>query len=206
MTLPLVIIGAGGHARVLIDALQRAGRTIVGVVDPKLPAGAAGPFGLSVLGGDDALSAYRPDQVALVNGIGGTGVTEPRHAVYRRFHQRGFQFATVIHPSAVISPFAELGEGVQVMAGCVIQCGAVIGANTIVNTRASIDHDCHIGESVHIAPGVTLSGSVRVGDGAHIGTGVAVIQGISIGRGSLVAAGAVVYRDLPDGDRLVKAG
>jgi UDP-perosamine 4-acetyltransferase len=206
VTLPLIVIGAGGHARVLIDALQASKRSILGVVDPKLPAGSKGPHDLPVLGGDDALDAYRPDQVELVNGIGGTGVTDPRHAVFRRLRQRGFGFATVIHPSAVISRSAELGEGVQVMAGCVIQCGAVIGANTIVNTRASIDHDCHIGESVHIAPGVTLSGSVRVGDGAHIGTGVAVIQGISIGRGSLVEAGAVVFRDLLDGDRLIKAG
>jgi sugar O-acyltransferase (sialic acid O-acetyltransferase NeuD family) len=204
MTLPVVIVGAGGHARVLIDALRIAGRQILGVVDPKLLVG-AGPFGLKVLGGDDAIDQYRPDQIELVNGVGGIGSTERRHDVYRRFSARGFRFADVVHRSAVVSEFSELGEGVHVMAGCVIQCGTAIGANTIVNTRASVDHDCKIGQSVHIAPGATLSGAVTVGDGTHIGTGACVIQGISIGRDCLVAAGAVVYRDLADGKRLVKA-
>jgi sugar O-acyltransferase (sialic acid O-acetyltransferase NeuD family) len=203
--LPVVILGAGGHARVLIDALQAAGRPILGVVDPKTSAQARGPFGVPMLGGDDAVARFQREQVLLVNGIGGVGSTELRHAIYRRFVQRGFHFATVVHPSAVVSKFSELGDGVQVMAGCVIQCGTVIGANSIVNTCASVDHDCRIGESVHIAPGARLSGLVSVGDGAHVGTGAAVIQGVSIGRNSLVAAGAVVYRDLPDGDRLIQA-
>ena len=203
MTLPVVVIGAGGHGRVLIDALRNNGREILGVVDPKLAAGDA-PFGLRVLGGDDTIEKYRPEHIELVNGVGGTGATERRHDVYTRFRTRGFRFANVVHRSAAVSELAKLGEGAQVMAGCVIQCGAFLGANSIMNTCASIDHDCKIGESVHIAPGVTLSGSVTVGDGSHIGTGACVIQGIVIGRNCVVAAGAVVYRDLGDGKRLIK--
>ncbi len=204
MSLPLIVIGAGGHARVLIDALRAARRDILGVVDPKMASG-AGPFGLKVLGGDEAIGQHQPAHVHLVNGIGGIGSTGPRDEVFRRFKARGYTFATVVHPSAVVSEFAALQEGAQVMAGCVVQCGATIGANSIVNTRASVDHDCKIGQSVHIAPGVTLSGTVIVGDGSHIGTGACVIQGIRIGRDCLVAAGAVVYRDLADGKRLLKA-
>lgn len=204
MTLPIVIIGGGGHARVLIDALRIARRQILGIVDPKL-AVADAPFGLQVLGGDDAIEKYRPDQIELVNGVGGTDSTQHRRDIYRRFKARGFRFAEVIHRSAVVSELAKFAEGVQVMAGCVIQCGTIIGANTIVNTRASIDHDCSIGQSVHIAPGVTLSGSVTIGDGSHIGTGACVIQGMTIGRDCLVAAGAVIYRDLAHGKRLLKA-
>jgi sugar O-acyltransferase (sialic acid O-acetyltransferase NeuD family) len=204
MTMPVIIVGAGGHARVLVDALRTAGRPILGVVDPKLTTDAAGPLGLKVLGGDEALGQYCADKIELVNGIGGTGSTERRHDVFAQFCARGFRFSSVVHRSAVVSEFAELGQGVQVMAGCVIQCGAIIGANTIINTNASIDHDCKIGQSVHVAPGVTLSGAATIGDRSHIGTGACVIQGIKIGQRCLVAAGAVVYRDLADGQRLVK--
>jgi UDP-perosamine 4-acetyltransferase len=204
MTRPLVVLGGGGHARVVIDALQAGNRQILGVVDPKLSLGGAGPLGVAVLGGDEALERYPPGEVLLVNGIGGIGSTERRNALYERFRALAYQFACIVHPSAIVSRHAKLGEGVHVMAGCVVQCGVAIGANTIVNTRASVDHDCVIGRSVHIAPGVTLSGSVTVGNESHIGTGAAVIQGITVGRNCLIAAGAVVHRDLADGERLIK--
>ena len=200
----LIIIGAGGHARVLIDTLQLTGKSILGVVDKGHAAHSTGPSGLAILGDDEAVDRFAPDAVLLVNGVGTVKTTAQRDAIYRRFLAKGFHFATVVHPSAVISNSATLGEGVQVMAGCVIQAGASIGANSLINTRASIDHDCRIGETVHIAPGATLSGTVTVGDETHIGTGAVVIQGITIGRHCLVAAGAVVYRDLPDGAQHIK--
>jgi sugar O-acyltransferase (sialic acid O-acetyltransferase NeuD family) len=203
MTMPVVIIGAGGHARVLLDALQLSARTVLGFIDPAFAKGAPGPGGLPVLGGDEVLKDFSTSQVQLVNGIGSVGSTTARDVVYRGGKKAGFSFAHVVHPSAVVSASAKLGEGVQIMAGCVIQTGAEIGADSIINTRASIDHDCTIGESVHIAPGVTLSGNVKVGDRAHIGTGAVIIQNISIGADSLVAAGAVVYRDLPAKSRLI---
>jgi UDP-perosamine 4-acetyltransferase len=204
VTLPLIVLGAGGHSRVLLDALQLIGSTILGVVDPALKAGESGPLGYAVLGGDDVLERYRPDEVRLVNGIGSIGPTTRRDEIYRRNLAKGFGFASVVHPSAVISTSAVLAEGVQIMAGCVVQTGASIGANTIVNTRASVDHDCRIGETVHVAPGVTLSGTVTVGDRTHIGTGATVIQGITIGPDSVIAAGAAVYRDLPACSRFVR--
>ena len=203
MTATVIIIGAGGHARVLLDALQLSGCKVLGFVDPAFTKGAQGPGGLPVLGGDEVLKDYSMSAVQLVNGIGSIGPTMLRGAVYRRGKEAGFSFARVVHPAAVVSASATLGEGVQIMAGCIVQSGAEIGANSIVNTRASVDHDCKIGETVHIAPGVTLSGNVRVGDRAHIGTGAVVIQGISIGADSLVAAGAVVYRDVPEAGRLI---
>jgi sugar O-acyltransferase (sialic acid O-acetyltransferase NeuD family) len=199
----VIIIGASGHARVLLDALQLSGCKVLGFVDPAFSKGALGPGGLPVLGGDDALRGFSTSEVQLVNGVGSIGPTTSRGAVYRRGKEHGFSFATVVHGSAVVSASAILGEGVQIMAGCVVQCGAAIGANSIINTRASVDHDCKIGETVHIAPGATLSGNVRVGDRTHIGTGAVVIQGISIGADSLVAAGAVVYRDIATAGRLI---
>lgn len=203
MTRPLLILGAGGHARVLLDAIQLQGRRIVGFLDPAIPEGSVGPGGLPILGGDEALARFSPTDVELVNGIGSVKVASAREMIYRRAKAAGFDFADVVHPSAIVCRDVVCGEGVQIMAGSIVQCGALIGANTIVNTRASIDHDCRIGESVHLAPGVTLSGNVQIGDRAHIGTGAVVIQGISVGADCLVAAGAVVYRDLAAGQRFI---
>jgi sugar O-acyltransferase (sialic acid O-acetyltransferase NeuD family) len=203
MTLPVIILGAGGHARVLLDALRRSSRMIIGFVDPGLIKGSEGPGGLSVLGGDEALRDFAASDVQLVNGVGSIGATTQRHMVWRRGKDAGFSFAQVVHPSAIVSDTAGIGEGAQIMAGCVVQPGAQIGPNSIINTRASVDHDCLIGETVHLAPGVTLSGNVRIGARSHIGTGAVVIQGISIGADSLVAAGAVVYRDIPEAGRLI---
>jgi UDP-perosamine 4-acetyltransferase len=203
-TLPVLVLGGGGHARVLLDAMRASGRTIIGIADPALAPAARGPGGVPVLGGDEVLDALRPDGILLVNGVGSVGSMAARAAVYRRGLDRGFRFATVVHSSAIVSPSARLGDGVQLMAGAIIQCDAAIGANSIVNTGACIDHDCRIGESVHIAPGATLSGLVTIGDRTHIGTAAAVIQGVSIGRDCLVAAGCVVTRDLPDNGRLIE--
>jgi len=202
--LPVVVLGGGGHARVLIEAMRANGRTIMGIADPALVPVARGPGGVGVLGGDEVLDKLEASDVLLVNGIGSVGSMAARDAIFRRVRERGFRFATVIHASAVVSPSVQLGEGVQLMAGAIIQCDAAIGANSIVNTGARIDHDCRIGESVHIAPGVTLSGSVTVGDRTHIGTAAAVIQGISIGCDCLVGAGAVVHRNLRDNSQLVR--
>jgi UDP-perosamine 4-acetyltransferase len=184
--LPLVMVGAGGHARVLIDALAGVGRTVLAALDD-----------------DAAIARYRPGDVELINGIGSVKTMALRHAIYERFRERGYRFACVIHLDAIVSESAVLGEGAQVLAGAVIGPGVTIDKNSIINTRASVDHDCRIGASVHIAPGATLCGYVRVGERTHIGTGAVVIQGITIGRGCLVAAGAVVHRDLAGGEQLI---
>lgn len=204
MNRPLVMVGGGGHARVLIDALRQSNAVaIVGIVDPSLPAGSSVASGIVVLGGDEALERFQPADVLLVNAIGSVGSMRNRDAVYRRLSSAGFRFAPVVHPSAVISPSADLAGDIQAMAGCIVQCGASIGCNSIVNTKASVDHDCRLGETVHIAPGVTLSGAVTVGSATHIGTGACVIQGISIGSDCVVAAGSIVVRNVPDGSRLI---
>lgn len=202
---PVIVIGGGGHARVLIDALRLRGRRILGICDPRLPVG-QGLLGIEVLGGDEALARFPASEIELANGVGTTGETTVRDGLYRRFASAGFDFVRIVHPSAVIAGDAELGTGVQVMAGAVIQSGSRIGANSIVNTRASVDHDCRIGESVHLAPGVTLSGVVAIGDGTHVGTGACVIQGIAIGRNCLVRAGAVVTSNIRDGGRVPPRG
>lgn len=191
----LVIVGAGGHGKVLADALMAGGKVVTGFVDtdPTLHGGHV--FGIRVLGGDDALEAGWH----LVNGIGSVGSTQARRRIDRLFAGRGFQFQTVVHPGAILAREVFLGEGCQILAGAVLQPDVVLGRAVIVNTKASVDHDCHLADFVHVAPGATLSGGVQVGEGSHIGTGAVVIEGIRIGAGCVVAAGAVVVEDVPDG-------
>jgi|SRR5215469_384100 len=194
----LIIVGAGGHAKVLIATLRACREPIVGILDRDSKNEATSILSVRVIGNDDTILQHRPSDVLLVNGIGAVSSLAHRSDVFRKFHALGYHFQTVIHPSAVCSEQVSLGEGVQVMAGAVIQPGTVVGDNTILNTMMSIDHDCTIGSHVHIAPGATLSGGVSVGEGTHIGTGAVVIQNVSIGGNCLIAAGAVVVHDVPD--------
>lgn len=205
MTRPIIVIGGGGHARVVIDTLRAAGYDILGVVDPRSDVATLLPKGIRLLGQD--LRATQPDQIQLVLGVGSVdvGAKNPRPRIFAEAKAAGFAFVNLRHPSATVAADAALGEGSQLMAGSVLQPGVSLGVNCIVNTRASIDHDCRIGDHVHIAPGATLSGGVSVGDGSHIGTGAVVVQNIRIGAGAMIAAGAVITRDVLPGAR-VKPG
>lgn len=196
---PVIVIGAGGHAKVLIAALKRLGVRILGATDADAAKHGQTILDVPVLGGDEILAAHGLATVLLVNGLGTVDRTEARRAIHERLTARGFRFATVVDPLAHIAGPVEIGEGAQVLAGAVVQPGARLGVNCIVNTRAAIDHDCIIGAHAHIAPGATLSGSVRVGEGAHVGTGASVIHNVRIGAGAVVGAGAAVIRDIPDG-------
>jgi sugar O-acyltransferase (sialic acid O-acetyltransferase NeuD family) len=195
LDLPLIVVGGGGHAKVLVSTLLRQGRRVLGFVDPNpsLPP----LLGVPHLGDDSAVFLHAPDHVRLVNGVGSIGSTVLHRTVYEKFRERQYIFDSVIHPSAIIAPEVHVEDGVQVMAGVVVQPGSRLGANVIINTGACVDHDCSINAHTHIAPGVTLSGNVHIGEGAHIGTGANIIQGIKVGAASLVRAGAVVTADVP---------
>jgi UDP-perosamine 4-acetyltransferase len=201
LELPVIVIGGGGHAKVLVSTLLLCGRSILGFVD--LNPTAPPLLGIKCFGSDAAVSLHVPSDVQLVNGVGSTGSTARRQDVYERFTREGYCFATVKHPSAIIAPEAQIEDGVQVMAGAVVQAGCRLGANVIVNTGAQVDHDCIIGSHAHVAPGVTICGAVDVGAGAHIGAGATLIQGIRIGAGSVVGAGALVIRDVPQGAKVI---
>lgn len=199
MSPPVIVLGGGGHARVLIDALRGKAVPIRGIVEADPARHGQMLLDVPIIGGDDAVLQMSPDSVRLVNGIGTVRVAAARRRIYESFRAHGYRFACVIHASAIVAPDAALGEGAQVMAGAVLQTGCRIGENAIINTRAAVDHDCRIGDHVHVSPGATLCGNVEVGEGSHIGAGATVIQGIRIGSGCMVAAGAVVTRNLPDG-------
>jgi sugar O-acyltransferase (sialic acid O-acetyltransferase NeuD family) len=189
---PVVVVGAGGHARVLVDALAGIGATVLGCVAPAAPAWT----GAAWLGDDEWLLSRGPSGILLVNAVGSVKSVSARGGVFERFSKNGFLFATVVHRAAIVAADVVLGEGTQVMAGAIVQTGARLGRDVLVNTGAQLDHDCVVGDHSHVAPGVVCSGSVTIGEHTHIGTGAVVIQGVTIGARALVGAGALVLRDV----------
>jgi sugar O-acyltransferase (sialic acid O-acetyltransferase NeuD family) len=199
----LIILGAGGHATVLLDTLLKMPDVnIIGILDANPTLTGKKILDVPILGQDEKIFSYAPDSVQLVNGIGSVDIPVARKTVYQLFKSRGYSFYTVVHPTASIGQECELGEGVQIMAGCIVQPRTVIGANAIINTRVSLDHDCVIGAHTHIAPGAILSGNVHVAEDSHIGPGAVIIQGISVGKHSLVGAGAVVIHQIESYSRV----
>lgn len=199
MSKPVILLGGGGHARVLLAVLRRLGVTVLGIVDPNLPAGSQW-LGLEVLGGDAVVFNHLSEQVDLVNGIGSLPADQGlRERLFKMFRGHGYGFRTLVDPHAFVADDAELAEGVQAMPGVIIQTGAKIAENCIINSGAIIEHDCRVGKHVHVAPGAALSGGVDVGDHVHIGTGAVVIQGIRIGAHSVIGAGSVVTQDVAVG-------
>lgn len=198
----IILLGAGGHAKVLLDILLEQNAKIIGIAEKDGADRPSDLYGVPVIGSDSDIGSYLSDEIELVNGIGSVGSTALRQKIYEKFKRYGYCFRQVIHPQAVISRRAELGEGVQVMAGAVVNIGTRVKENSIINTNASIDHDCIIGAHVHIAPGVTISGGVTVGDGSHIGTGAAVVQGIEIGKHVLIEAGGIAVKSVASEGKL----
>ena len=200
--LPVIVIGAGGHGQVLIEALQLLGRRILSVTDSARERLGDSLSGSMIEGSDELVLEHDPNHIELVNAVGSVAVPEIRRRIYNKFVARGYHFATVVHPSAHVADSAVLAQGAQIMAGATVQSRAIIGANTIVNSSASVDHDSTLGMHTHIAPGVVLSGNVCVGQSCHIGTSASVIQAVEIGSYSFVAAGSVVTADLPRGSNV----
>lgn len=192
-----ILIGAGGHARVVQELAELSGANILGVCDPKFQATCDQLWsGLKILGGDEYLCELNPQTVFLLNGIGMMPGSRVRQAVFERFTHMGFRFPPLVHPSAWLSKRALIGDGAQLGAGCVVQPGAKIGVNTIINTRSSVDHDSLLGEHCHLAPGATVCGDVRVGAGSFIGAGATIIQGVTVAAGAFIRAGSLTSKDI----------
>ncbi|CAI6084363.1 acetyltransferase [Cohnella sp. JJ-181] len=202
MNKPVVVLGGGGHAKVVAETLRLQGAKIVGMTAPTSTDIAASLQIYPWLGNDAAIQQnYSTADIILINGIGQVPQSRLRCRLYVDFKQKGYTFRSVIHPSAILASDILLGEGAQLMAGCIVQPSAEIGDNTLLNTRCSVDHDCRIGSHVHIAPGAVLAGGVIVEEEAFIGAGAIVIEGRRIGKGAVIGAGAVVVRDVPAGAR-----
>lgn len=198
----LVMLAGGGHARVVLDAVERSGRKVCAILDPSIAKGQQ-VFGVPVVGDDSWLDGVSAADYLLINGAGALPRKTTRQRLYERAKQRGFTFATVTHPSAILGRQVELLEGTQIMAGTTVQCGSRVGINSVINTGAQLDHDCQIGEHAFIGPGVVLCGNVCVGSQAFVGAGAVVLPGVAIGECSIIGAGAVVTRNVPEGTLVV---
>jgi UDP-perosamine 4-acetyltransferase len=194
-------IGAGGHARMLLESLLgRKDVEIIGLVDSDPALKGRNVLGVPVLGGDEVLAEVARSGVRhAFLGVGGVGDNSRRRKVWDAGQELGFEFLTVIHATAFVSPSAQIGEGTCVFPGAIIGAGARLGRNVIVNTGAIVEHDCDLGDHVHVASGAVLAGTVSVGEGAHIGAGATVKQGVRVGRTAVVGLGAAVIGDVPDG-------
>jgi acetyltransferase EpsM len=202
---PLVVVGGGEHARVVVEAAAAEGSwepTGYTEVDDLAgrPRPAVGGDPLPCLGTDDAFAralgamdlAARP---WLVLGFGGSGAA--RAEAVRAFNPQA-RWATVIHPAAWVSPSATLGAGVVVLAAAVVNAGAVVGDHVIVNSGAVVEHDVHIGAHAHIAPGATIGGGATIGEGAFVGLGASVRDHVRVGDRATVGMGAAVVADVAD--------
>lgn len=193
-------LGAGGHAKVVLDILAAAGGfDVVGLLDPRRELWASEVYGVPVLGADELLDAHYDDGVRHVFvGLGSGSDTRPRRRLYELAVAQGFDVVSAVDPTAAVSPSVRIGRGVTIMPRAVVNADTLLGDDVIVNTGAIVEHDCRLGDHVHVASGATLASGVVVEDGAHVGAGATVIQGIRIGCGSVVGAGAVVVHDVDE--------
>lgn len=185
----MILYGASGHAKVIIDILEANGQKIDFIVDDN-------PGLTELLGYEVRRNTGEYDEAII-----SIGSSEIRRTLVESLKVN--KFLTSVHPSAVVSPRATIDDGTVVMQGAIIQSCAKVGKHCIVNTGASVDHDCEIGDFVHLAPHATVLGGVKVGEGSWIGAGAVVKQYVTIGKNCMIGAGAVVLKDVPDGTTVV---
>lgn len=192
----LVIVGGGGHAKVVMEIAELNGYELVGFVDDDPAVQSLGNLtklgDLRSYGASDILDRGRAHVVA----IGDNGT---RRNVADMLAGRGARFVTLVHPRAIVSTKSEVAEGTVVMAGAIISPFASVGRHTIVNSGCVVEHDDVIGDYAHISPGANLAGRVSIGEGTHIGIGSNVLPSVTVGSWCTVGGGTLVNADLPDG-------
>ena len=190
----IVIVGAGGHAKVIVDMIQQQGvYDVVGLVDKK---GVQGFWGLSVIGEDCDLPMIFKSGVDYAFIALGSNLL--RCKLSSTVRHIGFHIPNIISNDAKISKRSKLGEGIAIMPGAIINADTTINDGCIINTNASIDHEGYLEPFVHIAPGCSLSGKVKIGRNSFIGTGARIIDGVSVGTNVIAGAGTVIIHDVED--------
>ena len=191
----IVVIGGGGHARALISVLKKTSWNVVGYTDP-LDKGII--LGVARLGADSVLPqllrTYDDGRAAI--GVGKIDTSSKRLRLQEELEAIGYEFPTIVSPTAVLNEEVTLGEGTVVLDVAAVGAGTAVGRGCILNTNCTVEHDCRVGDDVHIAPGAVVSGGVTIGKGCLIGAGVTIIQGLTICENCLIGAGAVVLRNV----------
>jgi sugar O-acyltransferase (sialic acid O-acetyltransferase NeuD family) len=199
-TEPLFVFGAGGHARVVLDAAAMLWRhRDIRVVDDDPQKLGTDVAGHTVCG--FAAFADRPGpafHVAIGDGAA-------RRSVFARLQAVAGAATTVAHPTAIRARTAKIGEATFLAAGCIVGPDSELGRSVIVNHNAVVDHDCYVGDFSHVAPGVVLGGGVRIGSGVLIGAGSTILPGLRVGDGAVIGAGSTIVRDVKDGEKVILA-
>ena len=185
----LIIVGAGGHGKVIADNALKNGYTEICFVDDNAVGACMGVPIIGVCGDLERLDDGRTD---FVIGIGNNAV---RKAIAERY---GVNWVSLIHPSVQIAVNVTVGRGTVIMAGAVVNACARVGEHCIINTRAVVEHDNVIGDYVHISPNAAMGGAVQIGEGTHIGIGAAVRNQISICGDCVIGAGAAVVKNIEE--------
>ena len=195
--LKFLIVGAGGHARSIIEALRSTGSEIEGILDTDYKGQDESIMGVKVLGAlDELLGDYANDNINIALALGNA---EERRREFDRLSGLGYALPTIVHSSALLTESAVVGKGVFIAPGAIIGALATIRDNSIINTGAIVDHETSIGPHSHICPGVSIAGRVSIGEASFIGIGSSIIDGISVGENSIVGAGSVVIEDVAAG-------
>lgn len=200
---PILILGSGGHACVVIETARSRLMQVAGYVDIE-DKGLELLLGVPSLGTEEQFRALNQSKLyRLAVGFGQVRAGYKRKEAFERWSAWGYDWVTLVDASAIVAQSASIGIGTQILAGAVVQSRAIIGRNVIVNTRAVIEHDCNIGDHVHLASGSVICGAVRIGACSHIGAGAVVLQGVEIGEAVTVGAGAVVTKNVPSGSTVI---
>ena len=185
----VILIGGGGHARVIIDCIRAAGNQAIGILDDGLTTGTV-VSDVPVLGKTADYKIYGQHEFVIAIG---------NNALRRNIAEKlDVKWHTAIHPSAVVSAYARIGAGTVIMPGAVINSGVSVGEHCIINSGAIVEHDNRLADFVHISPGAALGGTVSVGEGTHVGIGAAVKNNICICGGCVIGAGAAVVTDITE--------
>jgi sugar O-acyltransferase (sialic acid O-acetyltransferase NeuD family) len=199
----ILIVGAGGHGKVVLDAVLSADKLeVIGFVDDDRQKWGSKILGFPVMGPSEHLEAMVQENGAdgCVIAIGDNYI---RELFFRSVFRRGVEVFGVVHPTACLSRFVQMGKGVVILAGAVVNAGTTIADNVCVNTRASIDHDNRLSYSCHVFPNATLAGNVSIGEFSYVGSAAVVIPGKTIGRFAYCGAGAVILEDVAEGTKVV---
>ena len=199
---PILLLGAGGHARACIDVIEAEGIFTIGGLLGSVEEVGTRLLGYPVLGTDAELPALRREYPHALVSVGQIKIAELRIRLFELALASGFRLPTVISPRACVSRHAAIGMGTIVMHGAVVNAAARIGRNCIINSMALVEHDTIVGDHCHVSTAAALNSGVQVGEGTFIGSNVCVRQGVRIGERCVVGMGQRVLRDCSAGNQL----
>lgn len=198
-----VVLGAGGHSKIILDILKLNQKEICGLTDAEFQEGDF-CMGYPVLGTDAVLTVlYQQGIENAAMGIGHIGNPQIRNRIYEEVGRIGYRFPNIIHPQAVCSETIQMGRGNLLAAQCVVNPEVVLGDLCIVNTAAVVEHEVVVGNGVHIAPHATVLGAAQIGHNSFIGAGSVILQGVKVGDNCIIGAGSIVRKDVENNSVIV---